>query len=1090
MESSNNNAEPKKNELDHQVNEPVMQSQEEVVVFDEVERVDEQESDSAMTTSPNDGDASSLPAPPATTTTPSSSETSTAQRILSERFQSWKQQATEQASSSRFFSRMVDTYNSTGARTTNWKVPSVNLNTPTPDQPVEIPSDDEEKEESCEQPNDGENDDHSTNDEADDQDDMQSAQAMRAEKLRVWSQTISESVSQQVSTFRGRYSESMTGKDSESDDDGDDYNETGRYTITLGRGMLGVNLKSTFAINNGVYVDYIVENGTGYRQGVSVGDHVVAVGDSYEPIQNGTVISVPTAIAQAPRPVEITLAHYELVPPSNEDDSCAVTPILNHIDVAVALLNCGEMEAFAELKVPDAMEGGCLSALLEPYSLEFPNQSLLLPFAQRRCFPQDFSHGSLAVALKNAALLILADPRRTVFLTEHFAEVELQHNLVLLAVELTMALELERDWKSCMKQVVREVASKYFLPTPVVKARGASFDSQDAPNDAVDNEESNHSTSSFQAPLLDVHTEFTESELQKLDKSLDGDVCTAFGDLYGAVLEKIDMKSFLESDAAARMRGFMRSTVPYRNVTATECWKNTNYLQYCLAYWMQTGQTEQLCCAVQRWRKESMDVSRSDPTDQVLYEYARNGHVEFKMSLYYEQMLDPNHDIEDLWKTATFPDIWSVHRQSVVEEHLDAEKESVFNAEMACVFTSESDAIVGCSFDPCTLDDLPAAGLLQRYFVQEHQQPLSVVNFWLPRECMHGVALIVCSVPSGTDEDTSSTSQNQNGAEPSDSVALTNIGLALLSSQNVIFAMRETILRFVEKMGKGIVFDTLHKLVSNSTGDEEIELRSLLDPFWSEASNPWLDRPLESQKDAFLQVAGDQLLTCLTPIPLALFVLLAMLEQKIVITSSRRSVLHSTTTALLELLRPLSWCHLMVPIVPDSQMAGDLLEYPAPFLLGWHTPPKSDFLELLRDLPESVTLVDLDVGRVICGITSESSLRSSVLALAQRLGTEWAEKAYPDTWLCDHPIGKQEFSQRPFVAVSTECHGFIENLLSNIPTCCYEVNGTVHLDEEQFTRKASRFDGEIIRSFLRSQAINAYISSLDPKRMAFSLSQY
>ena len=108
---------------------------------------------------------------------------------------------------------------------------------------------------------------------------------------------------------------------------------------------------------------------------------------------------------------------------------------------------------------------------------------------------------------------------------------------------------------------------------------------------------------------------------------------------------------------------------------------------------------------------------------------------------------------------------------------------------------------------------------------------------------------------------------------------------------------------------------------------------TVLEPYMRAASAPWIERPLFSQKDEFEKLAGQQLITCLPPIPLALLFVATLLEQKIVLSSSRRSILFSATEALKGMLKPLKWCHLLVPLVP-SALAKDLIQYPAPFILG------------------------------------------------------------------------------------------------------------------------------------------------------------
>ena len=71
----------------------------------------------------------------------------------------------------------------------------------------------------------------------------------------------------------------------------------------------------------------------------------------------------------------------------------------------------------------------------------------------------------------------------------------------------------------------------------------------------------------------------------------------------------------------------------------------------------------------------------------------------------------------------------------------------------------------------------------------------------------------------------------------------------------------------------------------------------------------------------------------------------------------------SASFAMVQLLKPLKWTHLQVPLVPASMM-NELIHYPAPFLLGIPSDEKES-AATLSTLPNDVTLVDLDVGRVI-----------------------------------------------------------------------------------------------------------------------------
>uniref|UniRef100_A0A7S2YHD9 UDENN domain-containing protein n=1 Tax=Entomoneis paludosa TaxID=265537 RepID=A0A7S2YHD9_9STRA len=269
------------------------------------------------------------------------------------------------------------------------------------------------------------------------------------------------------------------------------------------------------------------------------------------------------------------------------------------------------------------------------------------------------------------------------------------------------------------------------------------------------------------------------------------------------------------------------------------------------------------------------------------------------------------------------------------------------------------------------------------------------------------------------------------------------------------------------------------------------------------------------------------------------------MEQKIVITGSRRSVLLSATTALAEMLKPLKWCHLMVPRVP-SNLAGDLLQYPAPFILGM---PAQDpgILELIRELPEDVTLVDLDVGRVILASsfstedlsrgtpkneTTARALRTQVLSLAQCLGNVFGTCIDPASWSCDKLLfdgaGSGNDAQSRFPALKSACHDFLQELLAGATSCCYWIEEatcgntddeprkpnnelTVLFDEDRFfrikdarhkhpfmpllspasegTKLAMGMDNFnlILEVFLRCQSMNAYIGSREQEEMIFSL---
>jgi DENN (AEX-3) domain len=356
------------------------------------------------------------------------------------------------------------------------------------------------------------------------------------------------------------------------------------------------------------------------------------------------------------------------------------------------------------------------------------------------------------------------------------------------------------------------------------------------------------------------------------------------------------------------------------------------------------------------------------------------------------------------------------------------------------------------------------------------------------------------------------THEQQRQEAPANSTV--TVGIALVSQRNVLISMRDTLSRLVHDFSRppdghaqhGNCLYSCAALVDvlGNCANPDMEPESLLcilEPYLHLSTKPWIERPIGDQERVFKQMAGEQLVKSLPPIPLALMFVTVLLEQKVVFSSSRRGLLLSATTALTELLKPLKWCHLIVPRVP-SALALDLLQYPAPFILGL---PSEDpgIVDLIQDLPDDVTLVDLDVGRVILApnfahnadirkestladeVTTARAIRSQVLYLAQSLGTVFGSCMDPVTWSCDRvsaPLttdvnadGQQQVGSfaatTPFNRLKTVCHDFLQELLAGTTSCCYwveeatsstsptsTIEPTVIFDEDRFFRlKNQRF---------------------------------
>ena len=377
----------------------------------------------------------------------------------------------------------------------------------------------------------------------------------------------------------------------------------------------------------------------------------------------------------------------------------------------------------------------------------------------------------------------------------------------------------------------------------------------------------------------------------------------------------------------------------------------------------------------------------------------------------------------------------------------------------------------------------------------------------------------------------------------------TVVGIALVSTNNVTMAMRDTLSRllkdFLESESGGSDERTtrcgpLVELLGtfSQPGIESASLRNILEPYLRAAMSPWTDSPLVKQREAFENLALQQLTDCIPPTPLALMFVTALLEQKIVFSSSRRSVLHSACLALATMLRPLKWSHLLVPLVPSS-LANDLIHYPAPYILGIPA-QDAENMELLSTLPRDVTLVDLDVGRVILAPSfgndnemvdraedtnnTAQALRSQVLYLAQALGNVFGSSLHSLTWRCDSPsMGRgisSEDSNSRINDLRNTMQELIEELLAGVEYCAYWIeeasldnaapcDPTVLFDEDQFLSiKARRASGEtsslfatnsrparlavspqefelVLQSFLRCQSMSSFISSRPKEEMVY-----
>ena len=384
------------------------------------------------------------------------------------------------------------------------------------------------------------------------------------------------------------------------------------------------------------------------------------------------------------------------------------------------------------------------------------------------------------------------------------------------------------------------------------------------------------------------------------------------------------------------------------------------------------------------------------------------------------------------------------------------------------------------------------------------------------------------------------------------------VGVALVANHNSIPAMRQSLSEFFSAMSssgennKGALVavsglaDLLGGFSRSGKSGKFVDLSTLLRPYLESGSQTWEDRPLCDQAMFFAEHSVGQLLCCLSPSAFWLAFLTVLLEQKIVFISSRRSILLSAVTALSKLLAPLEWSHLMVPLVPTN-LAGDLIHYPAPFLIGLCSQEKEN-QAVLNHLPNDVTLIDLDLGRVILGTDYASSndskaasteLRLQVFYLAEELGAYLGSKIAPAIWRCEDPFGLVKDQQddnipqkiNVYETVRGMCREFIAELTAGTNSSCSWIEEytcdsdtkqelVVLFDEDRFLHlknlrsrnlyapllkngegSSGAVDGSlgpvgkfalglddfdlILETFLRGQAMSAFISSRPKEVMTY-----
>lgn len=205
------------------------------------------------------------------------------------------------------------------------------------------------------------------------------------------------------------------------------------------------------------------------------------------------------------------------------------------------------------------------------------------------------------------------------------------------------------------------------------------------------------------------------------------------------------------------------------------------------------------------------------------------------------------------------------------------------------------------------------------------------------------------------------------------------------------------------------------------------------------------------------------LLRCLHPRHLCLLVASLLCEHKVIMLSDCLSLLTLAGEALRQLLRPLVWSHVYVPLLPHC-MARDLLQCPTPFLLGLPKPYAAGM-----DLPREAVRVDLDASHIWApeGLLTLAPLRATYSALISALAPAVPVMDDPTPLPLDSIRGGAEEVLRIFRVT-------IESLVAGSGECCAVVGAGKHrvalFDELAFFQVKARAAEEALKAEAQARA--------------------
>ncbi|KAI9911364.1 hypothetical protein PsorP6_009541 [Peronosclerospora sorghi] len=229
----------------------------------------------------------------------------------------------------------------------------------------------------------------------------------------------------------------------------------------------------------------------------------------------------------------------------------------------------------------------------------------------------------------------------------------------------------------------------------------------------------------------------------------------------------------------------------------------------------------------------------------------------------------------------------------------------------------------------------------------------------------------------------------------------------------------------------------------------------------------------------------------------------AVLECSIVVVASQYSLLMICAEAVRNLLRPFSWCHVYVPVLPKPLLS--YLQCPTPILVGVHSS-----YSLRSDLPARGLYLVADVDRKMVEYVGDQSVSWRNLGLRNDLEVDTiflprcfeAAKHELDKVLFSRalhydlmggydtaPLDTEKRADIPNSETETEreeqvrviCHDLFSEVLTGHTNACLVVGDTnesvVIFDETEFLATRADEDLSFYRSLLRTQCFSEIVSA-------------